>query len=49
MQAELKSKSLAYLSVVLGHQTARSFLVLRANAARKRRSKEARAFHCRWV
>ena len=49
MQVDLNSKSMAYLAVLSGRQTADRFLMLRANVARKRRSREARAMHCRCV
>jgi len=48
-QTELRTKSLAYMSVLAGRQTALRFLMLRANAARKQRSRAARALHARWV
>lgn len=43
VQVELNEKALAYLSVLVGRQMAWALLMLRANAARKRRSREARA------
>ncbi|KAF5836739.1 hypothetical protein DUNSADRAFT_5527 [Dunaliella salina] len=46
-KSDITRKSLAYLSVVCGHRKAECFLKLRANAARKRRSEEARAMRRR--